>query len=108
MSVGGGNDIQIQVQWMQDPGAVPVPVNQYMLQAGPGTMGNAEPDTFILTFGHVTPPVVPQFNDASEAAAFAANSVAFVVPVARLSFTPARLRELHSVIEQFLRQGEEA
>lgn len=90
---------------MQDPAAVPAPVNQFLVQQGPGVSGASEPDTFTLTFGHVTPPPVPVFNSAEEAEEFGRNVAAHVVPVSRLSFTPGRLRELHEVLGQVLAQN---
>lgn len=108
MSNGGAGQVQVQVQWMQDPGAVPAPVNQFMIQGGPGVGQSPDPDSFVLTFGHVTPPPVPTFATEDDARAFAENAAAFVVPVARLSFTPGRLQELHDVIGQVLSQNAHA
>ena len=101
---GQAGAVQMQVQWMQDPLAVPSPVNQFLLQGGPDVQGVPGPDSFILTFGHVTPPAVPQFATEAEALAFAAGNIALVAPVARLTFTPGRLRELHTVLGQVIDQ----
>jgi hypothetical protein len=98
----------MQVQWMQDPVAVPAPINQFVIQAGPDVQGDQRPDTFIVTFGHVTPPAMPQFENEEDARAFAMSNVALVAPVARLSFTPSRLRELHAVLTQVIGQLDQA
>lgn len=98
------NSVQMQAQWIQDLAQVPAPVNQFLIQGGPDIGGSQVPDSFVITFGHLTPPPMPQFESQEEARAFASANVALISAVARLTFTPGRLRELHGLLGQVIEQ----
>lgn len=94
--------IELHTQWVGDPAAVPAPVNQFIVQAGPNVDGEPTSDTYFLTLGHLTPPFVPQTLTADQAIQFSEQNIALVVPVGKFTFTAARLRELHKVIGSVL------
>ena len=87
--------MQIQAQWMDNPGLVASPVNQYLIQAGPNVEDAGVPDSFFLTFGSTTPPVIDPNMTPEQFAALDGSITTLVVPVAKLYFTVPRLRELH-------------
>ena len=95
---GGAGQVRVNVQWVHDNVAVPAPVNQIQILGGPSALQSPDPDTYLVTFGHVTPPALPSFANQDEADAYSQQAIALVVPVARLTFTPARLREVYNAI----------
>jgi len=92
------------VQWLQDPTAVPSPVNQVWIQGGPAAGQNATTDMFYLTLGHVMPPAVQPGSDQEAIAEAAAAMTLLITPVGRFAITPERLRELRDLLTVTLDQ----
>lgn len=93
--------VAINIQWIQDPTAVPSPVNQFALVGGPNIEGHTRADSYILTFGHMTPPMLPETSSPEEMRAMLANHQFLVAPVGLFEFTEPRLRNLRDTLNTF-------
>ena len=88
--------INIQSQWMINPGEIPATVNQILLQGGlnvgisEGVPGPA--DGIYLSFGHMSPPLAqPQPGE-----------IIPIIPIGRYHLSKERLAEFHQVSGGFL------
>ena len=77
--------------------------NQLLVQVDFAEGGS--PDTAILTFGYVTPPVIVGSPDDQERQIESLTHVA-IRPVARVSLTPRRLREWVELLDRTIAQIE--
>lgn len=91
--------IRVPVVWV---GAEDVPV----LAANQMVVQHSAQDEFILTFGHLTPPVVlgtpQQRQEQLERMTFVA-----IKPVARVGFNRQRLEELSRILQEHLRMHDD-
>jgi hypothetical protein len=93
-------DFQVQTVWQTNPMVPPTPVNQIMIQEGPGTMSGVRSGEFYLTLGHVAPPMLARQADGS-----VTGADGLVLPIATVGqfiISHERLREFRSVIDSFL------
>lgn len=91
-------EIQIQAQWIIDPGFQPSAANQMIVQDGMPN-GNSLSSEIYVTFGHVNPPIF----DNPDAAI---GAVVPVLPVARLLMSRERLTAFHALIGAHLNAEE--
>jgi hypothetical protein len=88
--------VAIQSQWAVDPGAVPAPVNNILIQAAMNVSGadgaQAGVDGIYLTLGHLMAPMVQPPE----------GTILPIVPLGSYFMSRARLAEFHRVIGEFL------
>jgi hypothetical protein len=83
--------MQIRGAWALNPGNVPLPVNQFLIQYGPPVVG-AVGDGYVLTFGNLQLPVFSPEAAAEVAGGQIPNVVIF--PLGQFFFTDDRLKQL--------------
>lgn len=96
--------IQVQIQWEQTFGSVPVPANQTLITRAIN-VSEAVSNDFEVIFGYVSPPFV-MGQDPEEVRAQVANSQLFVQRTGHLLMSADALRALHAAIGQVLGQVE--
>lgn len=93
------------MQWMISPAAVPSPVNQILVQAGPTTDDPSRTDLYYVHFGHVTPPVLPELDTPEQAQDFVNEMTLPVVVSGSFAITRDRLIQINRVITEALAKG---
>ncbi|WP_336502144.1 hypothetical protein [Microbacterium paraoxydans] len=99
--------VQFQLQWVGDMVSAPAPVNQAMIMADMPTPPSTQPDSHIVTFGYVTPPMIYPGMTEGDVASLAEQPLP-VMSAGRFLFTRGKLRELRDQIDQHLAQHEGA
>jgi hypothetical protein len=94
--------VQVQTFWQVNPGAVPLPVNQVMIQGG-GVLGNGENSgEYYLSFGHLTPPAITAGPDGKVDPEAFANLVLPISVVGQFHMSRPRLEEFRVALNEFL------
>ena len=88
--------VPIQTHWAVDPGSVPAPVNNIMIQGAMNVSGAdgkpSESDGVYLSLGHVNVPI----------SAPPEGTILPIMPLGSYFMSRARLAEFHRVIGEFL------
>lgn len=96
--------IELRVVWDGVDAVPPVPANQFLLQ--PISTQAEKVDEIVLTAGHLVPPALTGPPDEQRALALAL-SVISVRPVARVSMTLDRARELRDLLVRVIGEIDE-
>lgn len=99
--------VQFRLQWVGDMVSAPAPVNQAMIMGDLPVAPSTVPDSHIVTFGYVAPPLLHPDMPESDIEALSAQPLP-VVTSGRFLFSASKLRELRDQIDQHLAQHEGA
>ncbi len=83
---------------MQDPTAVPTPVNQFAITGGPNIEGQTRADSYMLALGHMTPPMLPANLPPEQMQEILSSQPILISSVGLFEFTEPRLRHLRDVL----------